>query len=69
MKYYIIKGCIRDGEHEYSQTMVCRRKSLNPKIASKLFIDHFSVHDYRILFVDYFHEITKEEYQTLKKYL
>ncbi|MDE2027083.1 MAG: hypothetical protein KGJ11_00905 [Candidatus Omnitrophica bacterium] len=69
MKHYFIKGAIRDGEHEYSKSIVCRRKGMTPRQANKAFLSYFSTGDYRIVTVDYFHEIPKQDYEVLKKYL
>jgi hypothetical protein len=69
MKYFLIKGAIIDGDHEYSKSMVCKRKGMTSRWAKHVFLDNFNTGDYRIALVDYFQEITRQEYEVLKKYL
>lgn len=69
MNYYLINGCIIDGEHEYSKILLHKSNSLKPKKAELLFNEYFGIADHRIIKVYYFDAIPKEEFYILKKYL
>lgn len=71
MKYYFTKTCIRDGEYEYQSPKIAQAEDIK-QAQDELIADdkEWVKDDYRIAeFGTSVEEISKEDFEVLKKYL